>query len=326
MNTSAEFRFGFRALERDGERKLTDWNAAFRAHIEADPRAMTAGECYLSAFQFPDAFRVHLEATGSTAGYIGPTWTEWIGFDIDRADDLERALSDARRLAAWIVDRFKIDPDSIMLFYSGSKGFHVLQPSGIIGCSPAIDFHECCKRFAQIIAENAGIVVDLGVYARVNLFRAPNSKHRKTGRYKVQLTYDELLNLRPEAIIEMASEPREGWIPAASAVNTEAAECWNEIVQAIESESQADSERRNLNGNAKLNPTTRALLQGDLSTEGDRHRELFSAAANFGEFGSVDELAFALLTPAGLNSGLSASDVRRQIECGLKHGGRHHGE
>ena len=55
---------------------------------------------------------------------------------------------------------------------------------------------------------------------------------------------------------------------------------------------------------------------------GDRHRELFSAAANLAEFASVDELAVALLTPCGLNSGLTRSDVQRQIECGLKHGGR----
>lgn len=143
MNAN-EFRFGFRALSRDGERKLTDGRTAFRAHIEADPRAMTAGECYLSHFVFSDQFRTHLATTGSTAGYTGPTWLQWLVFDID--------------------------------------------------------------------------------------------------------------------------------------------------------------------------------VEG--SFVGDRHRELFSAAANLAEFASVDELAVALLTPCGLNSGLTRSDVQRQIECGLKHGGR----
>ena len=51
----------------------------------------------------------------------------------------------------------------------------------------------------------------------------------------------------------------------------------------------------------------------------DRHRLLFSAAANLAEFGCSTELAFALLGEAGLDSGLSPSDVRRQIECGLQH-------
>jgi len=46
---------------------------------------------------------------------------------------------------------------------------------------------------------------------------------------------------------------------------------------------------------------------------------LFSAAANLGEFNCPPALAHALLTEAGLDSGLSPSDVRRQIECGLNH-------
>ena len=77
MNAN-EFRFGFRALSRDGERKLTDGRTAFRAHVEADPRAMTEGECYLSHMMFPDEFRTHLATTGSTAGYTGPTWLQWL--------------------------------------------------------------------------------------------------------------------------------------------------------------------------------------------------------------------------------------------------------
>ena len=79
MNPS-EFRFGFRALGRDAERKEIVWCSGFTAHIEADPRAMTAGECYLSHMMFPDEFRTHLATTGSTAGYTGPTWAERIDF------------------------------------------------------------------------------------------------------------------------------------------------------------------------------------------------------------------------------------------------------
>ena len=320
MNAN-EFRFGFRALGREAERKETVWQSAFRAHVEADPRAMTAGECYLSHFMFPDEFRAHLATTGSTAGYTGPTWLQWLVFDIDVADDIDEALRQARRLAAWLVDRFKLEPDDLMFFYSGSKGFHVLIPSSLWGGTPAASFHDYARRFAETLAINADVKIDSGVYARVNLLRAPNSKHRKTGRYKVQLRYDELLNLKPEAIFEIAAEPREGWIPEPVGVNSEAADCWREIVKLVDDDKTASTERRSSNGIAKLNPTTRAVLV-EGSFVGDRHRELFSSAANLAEFSTVEELAFALLTPCGLNSGLSPSDVQRQIACGLKHGGR----
>ena len=320
MNAN-EFRFGFRALSRDGERTLTDGRTAFRAHVEADPRAMTEGECYLSHMMFPDEFRTHLETTGSTAGYTGPTWAERIVFDFDDEHDIGNALTQSRRLTAWLVDRFKLEPDDLMIFYSGSKGFHVLPPSSLWDGQPAASFHEYARRFAETLAINADVKIDSGIYARVNLLRAANSKHRKTGRYKVQLRYDELLNLKPEAILEIAAEPREGWIPEPVGVNSEAAECWREIVKLVDDEHSATTECRSSNGAAKLNPTTRAVLvEGSLV--GDRHRELFSSAANLAEFGSVEELAIALLMPCGLNSGLTRSDVQRQIECGLKHGGR----
>jgi hypothetical protein len=54
---------------------------------------------------------------------------------------------------------------------------------------------------------------------------------------------------------------------------------------------------------------------------GDRHRLLFSAAANLREFACTPALAHALLTPAALDSGLSPRDVQRQIDCGLSHVG-----
>ena len=52
---------------------------------------------------------------------------------------------------------------------------------------------------------------------------------------------------------------------------------------------------------------------------GDRHRLLFSAAANLGESGCPVELAHELLREAALDSGLSPSETKRQIDCGLKH-------
>jgi hypothetical protein len=72
------------------------------------------------------------------------------------------------------------------------------------------------------------------------------------------------------------------------------------------------------NGDPKLNRQTTDFIR-DGADAGDRHRLLFSAAANLGEFGCPPALAHALLTEAALDSGLSPSDVRRQIECGLNY-------
>ena len=71
-------------------------------------------------------------------------------------------------------------------------------------------------------------------------------------------------------------------------------------------------------GSAKLNRSFFEFLAKGAPV-GDRHRALFSAAANLAEFSTVAELAHELLTEAALDSGLSPSEARRQIDCGLNH-------
>ncbi len=72
------------------------------------------------------------------------------------------------------------------------------------------------------------------------------------------------------------------------------------------------------NGSASLNRATLDFIR-DGAGSGDRHRLLFSAAANLAEFGCPVGLAHELLREAALDSGLSPSETRRQIDCGLKH-------
>jgi hypothetical protein len=69
---------------------------------------------------------------------------------------------------------------------------------------------------------------------------------------------------------------------------------------------------------ATLNRQTLDFIR-DGANVGDRHRLLFSASANLAEFGCPPALAHALLTEPALDCGLSPSEVRRQIDCGLSH-------
>jgi len=88
----------------------------------------------------------------------------------------------------------------------------------------------------------------------------------------------------------------------------------------VETEHRAAEMRRGTVGKAgaKLNRATLEFIR-DGATSGDRHRLLFSAAANLAEFGCSLELAEALLTESALDSGLTPSDVARQIRCGMNH-------
>lgn len=303
------------------ERRLVDAAAVFSAYASCDERAAVDREAYLSAFQFGEDFRQLLESTGSTKGFAGLCWSPFVWWDIDREDDLERALSDARRLAGFILARFTaLDDDDLLLFYSGSKGFHVGIPSALWAPSPLVDFNRLARRFAEHIAELAGVSLDSGVYDKVRAFRAPNSKHPKTGRHKRRLTLDELTGLSLDGILQLAEKPGPFDLPAPTGLSDQAAADWRDAERWVREQAEVKAQRRIAsNGSPSLNRSTFAFIT-DGATEGDRHRLLFSAAANLAEFGCPSALAHALLSPAALDSGLSPSDVRRQIDCGLAHG------
>lgn len=310
--------YGFRVL--DGafnERRLVAWQAAFRGYAELDERADVEREGYLSAFTFGADFRAHLETTGSTKGFTGACGSPWLWFDLDRPD-LDAATRDARRLAASLVDRYRLDGDELLLFFSGSKGFHAGLPLSLCGSpAPAVTFNAVARRFAEMTAERLGFGIDAGVYDRVRLFRAPNSRHPKTGRHKRRLAFDELLHLGTPAILRLAEQPEAFDLPDLPGPDPLAVADWQQAAEQVAQTAKA-RQARQATGDAagRLNRSTLAFIRDGAAT-GDRHRLLFSAAANLSEFGCSPALAHELLTESALDSGLSPSEARRQIDCGL---------
>ena len=118
---------------------------------------------------------------------------------------------------------------------------------------------------------------------------------------------------------DRSDEARRSRAASVSTRCDQAATDWQETVERIEHETEAARERRAApDRSARLNRATLDFIR-DGAGSGDRHRLLFSAAANLAEFGCPSELAHELLTDAALDSGLSPSETRRQIDCGLSH-------
>ena len=233
-------------------------------------------------------------------------------------------MSDARRLASAILHRYSaaLDDDDLLIFFSGAKGFHFGLPT-FWGPAPSVTFHKAARRFAEALATAAGVSIDTSVYDKVRLFRAPNSRHPKTGLYKRRLSFDELMHLSADRIRQLAAAPEPFGLPIVIAADPQADADWQATLKAVEREAEAKAQRRAAvaEGASLLNRATLDFIR-DGADHGDRHRLLFSAAANLAEFACPPALAHALLTEAALDSGLTPADVRRQIECGLNHGGK----
>jgi hypothetical protein len=311
--------YGFRILGGCyAERRLVNWSAAFHAHCRCDERSQLDREAYLSAFAFGTDFRQLLDSTGSVRGFHGPCWSPWIWWDIDREGDIERARRDAARLAMHVDGRYRLREGTLLAFVSGAKGFHLGCPTALFSPEPSSTFHKIARRFAESCAERCNVGIDAGVYDAVRPFRAPNSRHPKTGLHKRLLALDVLLHLSTDAILRAAAEPTPFDPPSLVEANAEAVADWLQAVEAVEREAKAAAECHIAsNRRATLNRSALAFIR-EGANNGDRHRLLYSAARNLGEFGCSVELATALLSESALDCGLTPKDVRRQIECGIR--------
>jgi len=303
-------------------RRLVDWPSAFLAYCALDPRIDPDDEAYLSHFTFGADFRSYFTAqNNSERGYDGLCCAHWLFMDIDRPD-LRVAHADAKRLTSNLLHQAaELEYDDLLIFLSGNKGFHVGLPVTLWGPEPSERFHHVAKAFCASIAERAGVAIDPMVYSKVRLLRAPNSRHPKTGIYKRKYSYDELMNLSTEAVVERAAAPVEFEPPAPSRFSPALANDWQAATEAVERRprtpppTHADGERR-------LSAFVRRFLHdGELDPD-QRAVSTFRAAAELAEMerdhGS-DALIHALLIETALDSGLSPTEARRQIACGIAH-------
>ncbi len=319
-----EFSIGLRVVgPLTGQRRRVPWREAFAAHLACEDRAQCFSESYLSVFTFDSAMVKHLAARGSPAGFEGETSTEYVAFDIDRKGEIAKAHADARTLVGVLEETFEVPTAVIKLFFSGSKGFHILVPTALWSPAPSVDFSRTARIFAERLAGEAKVEIDSSIYSRVHMIRSPNSRHPATGLFKIPLTVAQLDSLEINEIQELAQQP----MNAAASRQNEGALCpplateWHAAETALAT-MNADRAATHAcgGGTARLTRLTKAILRGEYLDEGSRHRHLYSAAANLGECGASLHLALELLTDVGRECGLRPSDVAKQIADGHARG------
>lgn len=176
--------------------------------------------------------------------YKGDLYLDWDGEIVD-------ALRDAKRLITSLVEDLSLDPEVMKIYLTGGRGVHLEIPYQVF--NPKIDqglenlpllYREMVNQFGM----TAGLTVDFNIYSmgKGRMWRTPNVK-RQNGKYKVQIGYQDFINIEPETYGAYCSEPK----PALPAP-TDLEPCfglvsvWNSAVAQVSSKLSS------------RNPTTRA--------------------------------------------------------------------
>lgn len=198
MAKHSEFKYvDFHSGNRDTKWvRTTKYNHLVEEHHNTD--------CFVTIQRFKDAVKESREEI-----FIAPLY-----FDLDCKDDVELARKEANIIVKFLTEELCIDSLAIRVYFSGSKGFHVIVHERVFGISPENYLHKVYKYIATFLsirlAEDSDRLktFDLSVYTNRRMIRLENTKHSTTGLYKIELTHEELEEFSVEKIKSLAIAPR----------------------------------------------------------------------------------------------------------------------
>lgn len=317
----------------NGPRRLCWWRELLTWHADLDPRINPHQEAYTSHFVFDEDMRKHFLSNFdpetrqySERGYNGPCWAKWVVLDIDR-ENLSEALADARKLVSVVVQRYPHLEDVLPVYFSGGKGLHIYvelthEPP------PSAEFNAVAKRYAEDIADQAGIVIDPNVYSKTRLMRLPNSRHPRTGLYKRRIDLDRLFEFGIEAILDLARNPAADGIQTLGDCIPEQQADWDRAACQAEKTGtarQGFQETARSGNPGKAPKYLMEFLRFDVR-EGERAVTLFKCAAWLTESRAPPPLVHAMLTEPAEDVGLTPSEILKQINAGISHAERGSGK
>lgn len=163
--------------------------------------------------------------------YLAPLY-----FDIDGDIHTDAGYEDTRMAALSLIQilqsELRLKLNEISVFFSGSKGFHIMVPSTVLKIPFSSKLNLIYKSFILYLQTKVehGKLMDTKIYDNKRLIRIPNTINEKTGLYKVAVTASQLRSFTKEQLLEYAKEPKP-ILKIETSVNQEAATRFLDIVR-----------------------------------------------------------------------------------------------
>lgn len=132
--------------------------------------------------------------------------------DLDM-DDIENNYEKLKRDLHLIYRQLKrilyIEDKDIEIYFSGSKGFHIMVNEKVLDLEPSRTINEDYKLMAlRLKSFTIYKTIDTKIYDKKRLFRIVNTVNTKTGLYKVPITIEQINSFTYDDLVKWASEKR----------------------------------------------------------------------------------------------------------------------
>jgi len=173
-------------------------------------------DCFRSLYVYTEDLLKTVEKTKTVTKYEGLHSTDAIVFDFDGDDKAPDFLAEFTlvrdeviRFVEQLFFAFDLDPDSVFIFFSGNKGFHVVLPFQVISEENPfrVDYHKIYRQFVEQLTDGY-TYADTSIYNPMRVMRISNTKHSKSGLYKIPIDFNELKLVKPEGIRKLAEKQR----------------------------------------------------------------------------------------------------------------------
>ena len=231
----------------------------------------------------------------NTCKFIAPLYLD---FDIDNLEEnYDKLIRDLKIIVYRLKTELHLEDKDIEIFFSGAKGFHILVDHKILGFEPSRTLNKNLKSVAVYFkASTFTKCIDTGIYDYRRLFRVPNTINTKTGLYKVPISFNRLINMTYEELLEYASKPHK-MIKKPKQYNPKAHDAFYALIDKL-----AEREKRIVNtavareyvSNKKLLPCVEYLLQNG-AEEGQRNNCTIALASSLFQIGHSREEVIEIL-------------------------------
>ena len=136
-----------------------------------------------------------------TGNKIGDFHTDLDSPNLDTAQKQMIGLLDS------LEQLYDLDPFMLYIGFTGSKGFNLRIPLECYLQNAIPEPKAVYKKFGEFLRLSYPCI-DMGIYIKRRLWKIENSRHPKTGLYRIEIRTDELKELSIDQIKDLAQAPR----------------------------------------------------------------------------------------------------------------------